>query len=135
MGRFIKIASLLAVYLVWICGTTFIALSCHANHAKKHTLCAHCCECHHEGCDKVHVETPHSCNHDHSNTVVLYDTTKKNGINIEPVELCISAQIEDNLSIDDIPLTRLSRHYERDIPIRHLLTTTRRGMRAPPVVA
>jgi hypothetical protein len=132
MGRFVKIATLLAVYLAWICGTAFIALSCNA---KKHTLCTHCCECHHEGCDKAHVETPHSCNHDHSNTVILYDSTKKNGINIEPIMLCIAAQIENLLSIEDVPSIRQPRHYERDIPIHPLHITARRGMRAPPVVA
>ena len=132
MGRFVKIATLLAVYLAWICGTAFIALSCNA---KKHTLCTHCCECHHEGCDKAHVETPHSCNHDHSNTVILYDSTKKNGFNIEPIVLCIAAQIENLLSIEDVPSIRQPRHYERDIPIRPLHITARRGMRAPPVVA
>ena len=132
MGRFVKIATLLAVYLAWICGTAFITLSCNA---KKHTLCTHCCECHHEGCDKAHVETPHSCNHDHSNTVILYDSTKKNGINIEPIALCIAAQIENLLSIEDVPSIRQPRHYERDIPIHPLHITARRGMRAPPVVA
>ena len=135
MGRVAKVITLLAVYLVWICGTAVVTLSCHATHAKKHTLCVHCCECHHEGCDKTHVETPHSCNHDHSNTVILYDSTKKNDINIEPIALCISAQIENLLSIEDVPSIRQPRHYERDIPIHPLHITARRGMRAPPVVA
>ena len=135
MGRVAKVITLLAVYLAWICGTTAIAISCNIRHSNRHATHAHCCECHHEGCDKVHVEEPHSCNHDHSNTIVLYDSTKKNGINIEPVALCISAQIENLLSIEDVPSIRQPRHYERDIPIHPMHITARRGMRAPPVVA
>ncbi len=135
MGRLTKVVTLLAVYLAWICGTTFVALSCHAHNSSNNTHCSHCCVCHHEGCDKLHIETPHNCNHDHSNIVVLYDNTKRLDINIEPIALCISAQLEDNLSIEDIPSIGKSRHYERDIPIHPLHLSTRCGMRAPPVVA
>jgi hypothetical protein len=135
MRRLAKVLTLLAVYLVWICGTSVVAISCHANHVNRHSLCSHCCECHHEGCDKIHVEEPHRCNHDHSNKAVFYDTAKRNSINIEPVELCISAQLEENLSIEDIPSIRQPRYYERDIPIPSSPDISRRGMRAPPVVA
>ena len=135
MGRITKVITLLAVYLAWICGTTAIALSCHAHHTNKQTLCSHCCECHHEGCDKVHVETPHRCNHDHSNNVVLYDTTKRSNINIEPIALCISAQTDRDLAIEDILSIRQPRYFEREIPIPSSPTLSRRGMRAPPVVA
>ena len=135
MGRLTKVVTLLAVYLAWICGAAFVALSCHANNSGDYTPCTHCCECHHEGCDKVHIETPHSCNHDHSNIVVLYDNTKRIDINIEPVALCLSARLEDNLSLEDIPSIGKLRYYERDIPIHPLHLSTRCGMRAPPVVA
>ena len=135
MGRFVRIATLLSVYLAWICGMAFVDLSCQDSHACSQSDCADCCECHHEDCHKVHFEQPHSCNHDHSCKLVFYDTSKKNSLIIEPTALCIAAQLEDNLSIEDIPSIRQPRYYERGVPIHSVCITSRRGMRAPPVVA
>ena len=129
-----QIATMLAVYLMWICGTTYIAISCHIDR-EHHTHCCASCECHHEGCDKSHFEAPHACNHDHSNTIALYDTAKQSTLNIAPAELCIDAQLNNNLPIEEIASIRTPRHYERDIPIPPPPTLSRRGMRAPPVVA
>ena len=138
MKRIVKIVMLLAVYLVWICGNAAIALTCNAHtlYASNHNHygCCSSCECHHEGHDIVHVETPHKCHHDHSNTIALYDATKKNNLNIEPIVLSITAQIEDNLRIEEVVLCS-SQHYERKTPIPTAPTLSRRGLRAPPVVA
>ena len=134
MKRAIKIAIMLAVYLVWICGNTAIALACHANE-EQHIHCCKSCECHHEGCEKKHFEAPHGCHHDHSNTIVLYDTTKNSTPNIEPAILNITAQIEDNIAIEDIISHNTPRHYERGIPLPLPPTLSRCGMRGPPVIA
>ena len=134
MAKVAKIAMLLAVYLMWICGNSAIALSCHANESE-HTHCCKSCECHHENCEKVHFEVPHGCHHDHSNTIALYDTVKKNDLNIEPVELSITAQISENLSIEDVISVRSSRYYERKVPIPTTPTISGSGLRAPPVIA
>jgi hypothetical protein len=83
----------------------------------------------------MHFESPHGCHHDHSNTIVLYDTTKENDTNIEPIELNITAQIEDNIAIEDVVLKRTSRYYERKVPIELSPTLLGRGLRAPPVIA
>jgi hypothetical protein len=134
MARVAKIAIMFVVYLAWICGNPAIALSCHANQ-KQHTHCCKSCECHHENCEKVHFEVPHGCHHDHSNTIALYDTVKKNDLNIEPVELSITAQISENLSIEDVISVRSSRYYERKVPIPITPTLSGSGLRAPPVIA
>ena len=134
MAKVAKIAMFLAVYLMWICGNSAIALSCHANESE-HTHCCKSCECHHEGSEKTHVETPHSCHHDHSNTIALYDTTKRLGISIEPVELDITDKCNIELDIDNIFIKRISLDYERKVPLSSAPTLTRRGLRAPPVIA
>ena len=130
-----KIVVMLAIYLVWICSNSIIALACHANHEQHIHCCSYSCECHHEGCEKMHFETPHGCHHDHSNRITLYDTTKENDINIEPAVLSIAAQIDENISIEDIISVRSSHYYERKIPILSSPTLLRRGLRAPPVIA
>ena len=135
MQRAIKIATMLAVYLVWICGNSVIALTCHANQEQHIHCCGQHCECHHEGCEKKHFESPHGCHHDHSNTIVLYDTTKEDSNNIEPKVINITAQIEDNIAIEDVVLKRTSRYYERKVPIALSPTLSRSGLRAPPVIA
>lgn len=135
MRRLAKITLMLAVYLVWVCSNSVISLSCYANHDKHIHCCGKSCDCHHEGCDKVHFESPHGCHHDHSNTIVLYDTAKKSIDNIKPAEINIAAQLEDNISIEDVVSVRISRHYECKIPIPSSPTLSRHGMRAPPVVA
>ena len=135
MGRFVRIATLLSVYLAWICGMAFVDLSCQDDHTDGQQRYADCCECHHKDCHKVHFEQPHSCNHDHSCKLVFYDTDKKHSLIVEPAALCIAAQLEDNLSIENIHTIRRPRHYERGVPIRSVCITSRRGMRAPPVVA
>ena len=135
MIRIAKIIVVLVIYLVWICSNPIIALACHANHEQHAHCCSSLCECHHEGCEKLHFEAPHSCNHDHSNRIALYDTVKKNDISIEPVVLSITTQISDNISIEKVTTLRSSHHYERKIPIPSSPTLQRRGLRAPPVIA
>ena len=134
MSRAIKIATMFAVYLVWICGNSAIALACHANQ-EQHLHCCKSCECHHEGCEKSHFEAPHGCHHDHSNTIVLYDTAKKSNPNIEPIILNITTQIDDNIAIEDIISHQTPCHYERGVPLPLPPTLSRCGMRGPPVVA
>ena len=135
MKKIAKIALMLAVYLVWVCSNSVIALSCYANHDKHIHCCGQSCDCHHEDCEKIHFESPHGCHHDHSNRIALYDTTKENNIEIEPVALSIAAQLEDKISIEEIVLVRSARHYLRKVPLPTSPTLSRRGMRAPPVVA
>ena len=135
MKRLAKIALMLAVYLVWICSNSVIALSCHANHTEHIHCCGQHCECHHEGCEKMHFEAPHGCHHDHSNTIVLYDTTKEDSNNIEPAEINITAKLEDNIAIEDVVLKRTSRHYKRKVPIAESPTLLGCVLRAPPVIA
>ena len=135
MRRAMKIVIMLAVYLVWVCSNPIIALSCHAHNSEHIHCCGQHCECHHEGCEKIHFESPHGCHHDHSNKIVLYDTTKEDSNNIEPKVLNITAQIEDNIAIEDVVLKRISRHYERKVPIALSPTLSRHGLRAPPVIA
>ena len=135
MKRVMKIVTMLAVYLVWVCSNPVIALSCHAHQAEHIHCCGQHCECHHEGCEKMHFESPHGCHHDHSNTIVLYDTTKEDSNNIEPKVINITAQIEDNIAIEDVVLKRTSRHYERKVPIAESPTLLGCVLRAPPVIA
>lgn len=135
MLRAMKIVTMLAVYLVWVCSNPIIALSCHAHHSEHIHCCGKHCKCHHEGHEKMHFESPHGCHHDHSNTIVLYDTTKEDSNNIEPKVINITAQIEDNIAIEDVVLKRTSRYYERKVPIALSPTLLGRGLRAPPVVA
>ncbi len=135
MKRLAKITLMLAVYLVWVCSNSVIALSCYANHAEHIHCCGQSCDCHHEGCEKAHFESPHGCHHDHSNRIALYDTTKENNIEIEPVAHSIAAQLEDKISIEEIVLVRSARHYLCKVPLPSSPTLSRRGMRAPPVVA
>lgn len=135
MQRAMKIVTMLAVYLVWVCSNPIIALSCHANHSEHIHCCGQHCECHHDGCEKMHFETPHGCHHDHSNTIALYDTTKEDTDKIEPTEINITAQIEDNIAIEDVVSKRSPRHYTRKVPIPPSPALTKRGLRAPPVIA
>ena len=135
MQRAMKIVTMLAVYLVWVCSNPIIALSCHAHHAEHIHCCGQHCDCHHEGCEKMHFEAPHGCHHDHSNTIVLYDSTKEDSNNIEPKVINITAQIEDNIAIEYVVLKRSSRYYERKVPIPLSPTLLGRGLRAPPVIA
>ena len=134
MKRLAKIVSMLVVYLVWVFGNSVIALSCHAHHSEHIHYCGQHCKCHHEGCEKMHFESHHGCHHDHSNTIVLYDTTKENEINIEPVahisHLTLSSYLITPIS------SPLSHHYyERSESIPLSPTLLGHGMRAPPVVA
>ena len=134
MKNLAKIATMLAVYLAWICGTTFIAISCHIDR-KHHTHCCAECECHHDDCNRNHFESPHACNHDHSNKVILYDTYKRNSANTEPIALHIFVQHNNTVTIEKSLSARQFRHHERGVPIPSSPTLSRRGMRAPPVVA
>lgn len=139
MMRVTKIVAMLAVYLAWICGNSITAISCHANRVDRH-LHYHadgvksCCCCH-EGWETPHFEQPHGCNHDHSNKIALYDTTKRDNINIEPIMLSIAAQISDDLRIEEVHIVRNPRCYERKVPLPSSPDVSRRGLRAPPVVA
>ena len=135
MRRAMKIVIMLAVYLVWVCSNPIIALSCHAHHSEHIHCCGQHCECHHEGCEKIHFESPHGCHHDHSNKIALYNTAKEDSNNIEPKVLNITAQIEDNIAIEDVVLKRISRYYERKVPIPITPTLSGSGLRAPPVIA
>ena len=132
--RLTKAITLLAVYLVWIYSSAFIAISCHINR-ETHIHCCINCECHHEGCDKSHFEKPHACNHDHSNKVVLYDTTKENSLNIEPIALNIAALLSNNIHIEEIATLSVQHYHEHSIPIPPEPLLSRRSMRAPPVFA
>lgn len=139
MKRITRIALMLAVYLVWIFGNTTIALSCHANRVHTHTHYhingAEVCDCHHQDWQTPHFESPHSCNHDHSNRIALYNTSKEGSVNIAPVVLSVTAQLGDNLAIEEITSRRSPRNYTRKTPLPPSPTLARRGMRAPPVVA
>ena len=126
---------MLAVYLVWICSNPVIALSCHTHQAEHIHCCGQHCDCHHDGFEKMHFEAPHGCHHDHSNTIALYDTTKEDSNNIKPKVLNITAQIEDNIAIEDVVLKRTSRYYERKVSIVESPTLLGRDLRAPPVIA
>ena len=134
MARLIKAITMLAVYLAWICGTTFIAISCHIDR-EHHTHCCAECECHHSGCDRNHLEAPHACNHDHSNKVILYDIYKRYSVDIEPIALTIFIQQNSAAAIGDSLSTDQFLHYERGVPIPPSPTLSRRGMRAPPIAA
>ena len=134
MRHLAKIATMLAVYLTWICGSTFIAISCHIDR-EHHTHCCTECECHHSGCNTNHLEAPHACNHDHSNNVILYDTYKRYSVDLEPIALTIFTQQNNAVAIEECLSTDQSIHRERGVPIPPSPTLSRRGMRAPPVVA
>ena len=135
MKKIAKIALMLAVYLVWVCSNSVIALSCRANHEEHIHCCHQHCDCHHDGWEKAHFEAPHGCNHDHSNRIVLYDTTKEDSNKIEPTEINITAQIEDNLAIEDVVSVHTSQHHNRQVPLPLSPTLSWHGMRAPPVIA
>lgn len=139
MRRIANIMILLSVYLVWICGNSFVAISCHANrsnNSNSHSCCAEVCDCHHHDWQAPHFESPHRCFHDHSNRVVLYDNNSKNEkIDIAPVVLSITAQIADNISIEEKIELSSSLFYEHHTPLPDSPTSIGCGMRAPPVVA
>ena len=135
MKKIAKIALMLAVYLVWVCSNSVIALSCRANHEEHIHCCHQHCDCHHDGWEKAHFEAPHGCNHDHSNRIVLYDTTKEDSNKIEPTEINLTAQIEDNLAIEDVVSVHTSQHHNRQVPLPLSPTLSWHGMRAPPVIA
>ena len=131
----LRVATMLAAYLMWICGTTFIALSCHIDNLDRGSHCCASCACHHEGCEANHLESPHACDHDHSNRVILYDTAKQPTLNLEPAERCIAALTGELLHIEDISTQRTALTDDRDTPLPPSPRLSRRGMRAPPVVA
>lgn len=137
MMRVAKIALMLAVYLSWICSNSVGALTCHSHRSNTHhgSTCSATCVCHHEGWDKLHVDSPHSCHHDHSNKIALYDVAKRNNLNIEPVEFSITALVSDNIRIEEMVSISRPQYYRRTVPIPPSPTLSRRGMRAPPVVA
>lgn len=135
MKKIAKITLILSVYLVWVFGNSVIALSCRANHEEHIHCCSKHCDCHHEGWELAHFESPHGCHHDHSNKIVLYDTTKEDSNNIEPAEINITAILKENISIEDIVAVRSDRYYERKIPLPPSPTLLGCGLRAPPVIA
>ena len=137
MKRLAKITLMLAVYLVWVCSNSVIALSCYANHAEHIHCCGKSCDCHHEGCEKAHFESPHGCHHDHSNRIALYDISKEQKIDVEPVISSVDLHL---LTPNSSLLTSISslltpNYYERSESLPPSPTLSRRGMRAPPVVA
>ena len=137
MQRAMKIVTMLAVYLVWVCSNSVIALSCYANHAEHIHCCGQSCDCHHEGCEKMHFESPHGCNHDHSNRIALYDISKEQEIDIKPVinsvDLHLSIPHYSLLTTHYSPLS--SHYYEQSESLPQSPTLLGCGMRAPPVVA
>ena len=137
MQRAMKIVTMLAVYLVWVCSNPIIALSCHAHHAEHIHCCGQHCECHHEGCEKMHFESPHGCHHDHSNTIVLYDTTKEKEIDIKPIASSTPLYLASTHNLLLTPNSSLltPNYYERSESIPLSPTLSRRGLRAPPVIA
>ena len=137
MKRLAKITMMLAVYLVWVCSNSVIALSCYANHAEHIHCCGKSCDCHHEGCEKAHFESPHGCHHDHSNRIALYDISKEQKIDVEPVISSVDLHLlTPNSSLITSIFSLLTPHYfEGGVPLPQSPTLSRRGMRAPPVVA
>lgn len=147
--RLVKIVAVLAVYLSWVFGNSIAVLSCNAHHSKTQYICyggcclscdckqqnLEVCECRHDGWDKLHVEAPHSCNHDHSNKIALYDVVKKSNLNIEPIRLDITAQTSDIIHIEKVADRRNTRYYDLQLTLPLPPTITRCGLRAPPVVA
>ncbi len=128
---------MLAVYLVWVCSNPVIALSCHAHHSEHIHCCGQHCKCHHEGCEKMHFESPHGCHHDHSNTIVLYDTIKEYEVDIEPIASSTHFHLAStHHSLLTTLYSLLSTHYdERSESIAQSPTLLGRGLRAPPVIA
>ena len=111
MKKIAKITLMLAVYLVWVCSNSVIALSCYANHDKHIHCCAKSCDCHHDDWEKAHFESPHGCHHDHSNRIALYDISKEQEIDIKPV-------------INSVDLHLLTPLYSLLTPNYSLLTIT-----------
>ena len=137
MQRAMKIVAMLAIYLVWVCSNPIIALSCHAHQAEHIHCCGQHCECHHEGCEKMHFEAPHGCHHDHSNTIVLYDTTKEKEIDIKPIASSTPLHLASthNSSLTTLYSLRSTHYYEQSESIPLSPTLLGRGLRAPPVIA
>ncbi|MBQ3026194.1 MAG: hypothetical protein IJD27_01540 [Alistipes sp.] len=137
MKKIAQITIMLAVYLVWVCSNPVIALSCRANHSKHIHCCSKQCDCHHEDSEKLHFESPHSCHHDHSNKITLYDISKEQKIDIEPVISSVGPHLPTPDAQLSTPHSSLlsSHHFERGVPIPLSPTLSRHGMRAPPVVA
>ena len=137
MKRAMKIVTMLAVYLVWVCSNSVIALSCYANHAEHIHCCGQHCDCHHEGCDKMHFESPHGCHHDHSNRIALYDISKEQEIDIKPVINSVDLHLlTPHYSLLTTHCSLLTTHYyERSESLPQSPTLLGCGMRAPPVVA
>ena len=137
MKRIAKIALMLAVYLVWVCSNSVIALSCYANHAEHIHCCGQSCDCHHEGCEKAHFESPHGCHHDHSNRIALYDTTKEREIDVKPVINSVDLHLlTPHYSLLTTHYSLLSSHYyEQSESLPPSPTLSGCGLRAPPVVA
>ncbi len=137
MKKIAKITLILSVYLVWVFGNSVIALSCRANHEEHIHCCSKHCDCHHEGWELAHFESPHGCHHDHSNKIVLYDTTKEREFGVKPVMCYGSLHLPTpNPSLLAPDSTLLTPDFiERSVALPPLPTLSRHGMRAPPVVA
>ena len=137
MQRAMKIVTMLAVYLVWVCSNSVIALSCYANHAEHIHCCGKSCDCHHEGHEKMHFESPHGCHHDHSNRIALYDISKEQKIDIKPVINSVDLHLlTPHYSLLTTHYSLLTPHYyERSESLPQSPTLSWHGMRAPPVVA
>lgn len=129
---------LLAVYLAWICGYTVIDLGCYVERQRHHVKyhLTHCeeCDCHHDGWQIPHFESPHACNHDHSVDVKLYDIAKRSDSGVEPLILHIARTYIVDIAEVEQPLHP---HYDyaRKIPLPTSPDIFGCGLRAPPVVA
>ena len=137
MKKIAKITLMLAVYLVWVCSNSVIALSCYANHDKHIHCCAKSCSCHHDDWEKAHFESPHGCHHDHSNRIALYDISKEQKIDIKPVINSVDLHLlTPHYSLLTTHYSLLTPHYyERSESLPQSPTLSWHGMRAPPVVA
>ena len=137
MQRAMKIVTMLAVYLVWVCSNSVIALSCYANHAEHIHCCGKSCDCHHEGHEKMHFESPHGCHHDHSNRIALYDISKEQEIDVEPVMSSADFHLSTpHYSLLTTHYSLLTTHYyEQSESLPPSPTLSGCGLRAPPVVA
>ena len=129
---------LLAVYLSWIGGHTLIDFGCHIerlhHHAEYHVAHQDRCYCHHDNWQRPHIDSPNSCNHDHSVDVVLYDVAKRVDTVVEPMAFTIARICVADVEVAESPI-RQQYHYIRKIPLPSSPDIFGCGLRAPPVVA
>ncbi len=133
---------MLSVYLMSICGTAVVVLSCHCSHT--HYIVAGkvvTCACHScgdavaaTGCENTFVESDCNCGHDHSTDIELYSADDYRPHSVAPsVSVCIIASADKA----DIA-TKVARHtynIRGDLPLPCSPHADACGLRAPPVFA